>query len=540
MRVAFVDEETQAPIHLSGSPLFRGSVVASYDLETRRWSQYREGYGADPHQLHRVQPGMRHLTRQDIKLEPLSESAVFSVFPVFATDPETCLIRYDENTKQLFREDRDKDQTIKFSLWTTGIQNYVQTRILPAGAGLSQKELNILRRVPAGHGASDPFAGLKQVADDAIARAGIDGDDHFLVARELEQYLLNGGNYKYSIEAQQRPNPQVDPIEDFVTRGRVGHCEYFASALALMLRHRGIACRVVIGFKGGDWNSLGNYYQVRQLHAHAWVEAFFKRNQLADHGIELGPNDFAAWLTCWLPICAGDNSKPAGCDKIRSVGDCKAMDHLLVGLTREQQREHIYKPLAEAYQSAKEKWEAGSEAGGRRQSFRLLVWLKQLTGGEWFSWRGLLVTVALLLFLSAAGALFVLAGRWLWKWARRRWPGAGRGEHGRTGPEVAFYRQLETILARHGQNRQPGQTQREFAASAARSLSAGATTEPVSQLPRAVVEAFYAVRFGGRALDSGQVEAVDAALAELKASLATPAPRNAAEPRPLRAASRPR
>ena len=43
-----------------------------------------------------------------------------------------------------------------------------------------------------------------------------------------------------------------------------------------MLRSQNIPARMVIGFKGGEFNTVGNYYQVRQLHAHAWVEAFLE------------------------------------------------------------------------------------------------------------------------------------------------------------------------------------------------------------------------------------------------------------------------
>ena len=48
--------------------------------------------------------------------------------------------------------------------------------------------------------------------------------------------------------AQER-DPTIDPIEDFVTKHPQGHCEYFATALTLMLRSLGIPARVVSGFK---------------------------------------------------------------------------------------------------------------------------------------------------------------------------------------------------------------------------------------------------------------------------------------------------
>src|SRR6202008_3744488 len=65
------------------------------------------------------------------------------------------------------------------------------------------------------------------------------------------------------------------PLEDFLFVQRRGHCEYFATALAILLRTQGIPTRVVNGFFGGEWNEFGGYYAVRQGDAHAWVEGYF-------------------------------------------------------------------------------------------------------------------------------------------------------------------------------------------------------------------------------------------------------------------------
>ena len=47
-----------------------------------------------------------------------------------------------------------------------------------------------------------------------------------------------------------------------------------------MLRSQGIPARMAIGFKGGEWNPLGMYYQVQQLHAHAWVEVYLNSEDI--------------------------------------------------------------------------------------------------------------------------------------------------------------------------------------------------------------------------------------------------------------------
>lgn len=66
-----------------------------------------------------------------------------------------------------------------------------------------------------------------------------------------------------------------DPLADFLFNVREGHCEYFATAMALMLRSQGIATRVVTGFQQGDYNETVDVFVVRQRLAHAWVEVYF-------------------------------------------------------------------------------------------------------------------------------------------------------------------------------------------------------------------------------------------------------------------------
>jgi protein-glutamine gamma-glutamyltransferase len=66
-----------------------------------------------------------------------------------------------------------------------------------------------------------------------------------------------------------------DPVADFLFRVRAGHCEYFASAMTIMLRSIGIPARPVNGFLGGEFNDVSNQFLVRGADAHTWVEAYF-------------------------------------------------------------------------------------------------------------------------------------------------------------------------------------------------------------------------------------------------------------------------
>jgi hypothetical protein len=105
-----------------------------------------------------------------------------------------------------------------------------------------------------------------------LARRLTDGVDGELdKARAVEAYLK--ANYRYTL--QNLPVGSDDPLAQFLFQAGQGDCEYFSSALAIMLRQIGIPARVVNGYLGGEWNAYGDYYLVQQSHAHSWVEAYF-------------------------------------------------------------------------------------------------------------------------------------------------------------------------------------------------------------------------------------------------------------------------
>ena len=90
-------------------------------------------------------------------------------------------------------------------------------------------------------------------------------------AQALETYLRS--NYQYTLQLS-RTVPH-DPLANFLFERRQGHCEYFASSMAVMLRSLGIPARLVNGFRTGEFNDLTSQYVVRASNAHSWVEVFF-------------------------------------------------------------------------------------------------------------------------------------------------------------------------------------------------------------------------------------------------------------------------
>jgi protein-glutamine gamma-glutamyltransferase len=88
----------------------------------------------------------------------------------------------------------------------------------------------------------------------------------------LENYLQT--HYGYTLQLPGREAASRDPIAYFLFVRRQGHCEYFASAMAVMLRAIGIPARVVNGFSGGEFNDINSRYVIRASDAHSWVDAY--------------------------------------------------------------------------------------------------------------------------------------------------------------------------------------------------------------------------------------------------------------------------
>lgn len=79
--------------------------------------------------------------------------------------------------------------------------------------------------------------------------------------------------HKYTTDLK-RDERIADPLEDFLFNQTAGHCEYFASAAAVLLRFAGVPTRYVNGFLGGEWNDLRQAITIRENRAHSWVEAY--------------------------------------------------------------------------------------------------------------------------------------------------------------------------------------------------------------------------------------------------------------------------
>lgn len=92
-----------------------------------------------------------------------------------------------------------------------------------------------------------------------------------VVSRALGYFGANP--FVYSLTPPRLPG---DSVDDFLLQTREGFCEHYASAFVVLMRAAGIPARVVTGYQGGEYNSVGNYLVVRQRDAHAWAEIYLE------------------------------------------------------------------------------------------------------------------------------------------------------------------------------------------------------------------------------------------------------------------------
>lgn len=110
----------------------------------------------------------------------------------------------------------------------------------------------------------------RRVAEDAAAiTAG--HSTPFAKARAVEAFLRT---YTYNDDIDAPPVDR-DPLEYFLYDIREGYCDYYASAMALMLRSVGVPARVVSGYAEGSFDEESRLYYITERDAHSWVEVYF-------------------------------------------------------------------------------------------------------------------------------------------------------------------------------------------------------------------------------------------------------------------------
>lgn len=515
LQMRFIDQDTELPYYLSEVPLLRGTVLTHYNKG--KWSSHtlmvKESIPAPTATQH-------GLVRQEFRIARLSTSTLFAIHPLLKHD-EDARLNFDGQSERLYRGQSRYSYPLDYSLLTSGLYGGRQLPIIPALHGPDPHLLKFHLLQPV-----DPqaFRGLRQMAAEVVN--GRDSADIVGRAQALERHLQKLGGFRYSLTPPKR-DVNVDPIEDFVVTHRVGHCEYFASALTLMLRSVDIPARMCVGFQGADWNPLTGYYHVRQWHAHAWVEVYVRPDQLpkgtiAGAKLQIPAGDWSegGWLRLNpTPEFEGVQSPVAGnFPSVRQLLDY--MEHLWSGyvlsLDSRRQHEGIFDPIKQgtagivAVLLDHQLW-----TKTLHNIWKLMKGEKPDDTGLWFNWRAAVITFVALTLLLFLYRLTTWLVRRLMRLARPPAKGALSAKDA----EVEFYRRLEALLAQRKLIRLPQQTQREFALRVGDELATDARTIAVATIPRRIAEMFYRVRFGKVHLLPPQQESVDRGLAELAAAL---------------------
>ena len=138
-------------------------------------------------------------------------------------------------------------------------------------------------------------------------------------AEAIEAYLRT--NYKYSTVVKNVP-PGRDPVDYFLFDLKQDFCEYFASSMAVLLREVGVPARVVEGFTSGVFDPALGKFVVRELNAHAWVEAYFPRYGWIEFEPTPSELTFARLETAAAPsaTAAGENGPTSALDREDRIG----------------------------------------------------------------------------------------------------------------------------------------------------------------------------------------------------------------------------
>ncbi len=109
---------------------------------------------------------------------------------------------------------------------------------------------------------------MQELVDQLDARTS----NNYEFARDLQTYLRD---MEYTTDLPAPSSATANVLDEFLFEWGRGHCEYFATAMVILMRAQGIPARIVNGFVGADYNDVGEYYAVRQANAHSWVEVHF-------------------------------------------------------------------------------------------------------------------------------------------------------------------------------------------------------------------------------------------------------------------------
>jgi hypothetical protein len=455
MRVR-LDESLRAPV-----PDLKWRGVALDEFTGRGWKKSLEARRSaqlvNERGFYQVSPteALRRLTTQTIFLEPIDTAVIFAAPRPVALQGPFPFIRVDSEGSIQSRHHELERVIYK------AVSDTLEPNPEPLRRDMRPYPAAFLRylQVPA---SLDPR--IDDLARSIIIEA--QARNRYDAARAIETQLQNDYGYTLEMKAGGR-----EPLADFLFNVRAGHCEYFSSAMTVMLRTQGVAARVVNGFLSGEYNPAAGAYTVRQSDAHSWVEVYFPETN--------------SWVT-FDPTPASGRAEPKRAGLAAYLGRyTEALElvwlQYVVGYDKQEQRS------------------LATSLNGRLFSYRraLAAGVARLRNAPVAEWRIVLVVA----FTIIAASLLLWRTRHL-GWRRRLQLKRRQDEAGTSA--VEFYDRLTTLLAERGLKREVNQTPLEFA------VGLG-LDEAVS-----VTQAYNRVRFGGEELSLAEQRQLEAALDNLK------------------------
>jgi protein-glutamine gamma-glutamyltransferase len=316
---------------------------------------------------------------------------------------------------------------------------------------------------------------IPKLAEDITAKSANDYDR----AAEIRRYLI--GHYAYTLNLTAPTGAGADPLAYFLFTSRAGHCEYFATAMAVMLRSIGVPARYVTGFLPGEYNDVGGDYIIRGSDAHAWVEVYFNGYGWVTFDPTPPSNEAHGFLGRfglywdWFQLTWNewfinyDFSHQLALGKNVHDSTRTWNDHLRTLYHREQETV-LHKIL---------------ELDRRTERSRYLL-------------PGLLV------FLVAL--LLALRGEWMIRFALARWRLRARGGDLTASLASIHYGEMLRLLEKRGLRKPESQTALEFAAA----MAASDVSAPVARL----TELYHSARFGSQPAPIEQMSALLRAIRE--------------------------
>ncbi len=246
----------------------RGTAFDAYD--GRAWARTERdlhpgNLGPDPESMSLLRrPDRAHDAVVSIDLEPIDPPVVF-------LPPRAVAMRLKPQSQSLLGEpllvQLGADGEVRYSGSDTRGLRY-DVYVAPEREALVEplSPADRARYLETPPGLPDRVSALAHEWTDALPTADAK-------ARAIEEHLRTAYGYDLKSPSQ----GQSQPVDHFLFESRRGHCEFFSTAMAMLLRDVGIPSRNVTGFVGGTWNRFGRYYAVREGDAHSWVEAYVDR-----------------------------------------------------------------------------------------------------------------------------------------------------------------------------------------------------------------------------------------------------------------------